>query len=200
MDTATFMSSLNKSLDANIELHLKLRPLLPEIEAIGKLMAKTILSGNKILICGNGGSAADAQHMAAELVGRFVLERKGLPAIALTTDSSILTAVGNDYGFESIFSRQVEALGNNQDMLIAISTSGSSPNVLKAVAAAKRKAMLVVGLAGKDGGLLKRLSHKSLVIPSENTARIQEAHLFVYHNLCSITEIICKERENELAR
>jgi len=147
--------------------------------------------GNKILICGNGGSAADSQHFAAELVGRFKLERKGLPAIALTTDTSILTAIGNDYGFDQIFERQVEALGKEGDILVGISTSGNSENVIRAVKKAKEIGIYTIGLLGKSGGKLKDLVDLSLVVPSNNTPRIQECHVLIYH-------IVCEEVEKRL--
>lgn len=145
-------------------------------------------SGGKLLFFGNGGSAADAQHLAAEFVGRFVLERQGLPAIALTTDSSILTAVGNDYGFDRIFSRQVEALGRPGDIAVGISTSGNSPNVLAAVRQAASQQMKTIGLAGKDGGALANSVDFALTVPSSITARVQECHIAIGHLLCELME------------
>jgi D-sedoheptulose 7-phosphate isomerase len=150
-------------------------------------MYQCVNAGSKILACGNGGSAADAQHFAAELVGRFERERQELGAIALTTDSSILTAVGNDYGYDEIFSKQVNALGKTGDILLAISTSGNSKNVIKAIEAAKKKGITVISLTGKDGGLMAKLMGPediNLCVPSERTARIQETHLLVLHCLC----------------
>ncbi len=147
-------------------------------------MAERLRRGCRILVCGNGGSAADAQHLAAELSGRYLKERRALAGIALTTDTSALTAIGNDYGFDQIFSRQVEALGRPGDLLIGISTSGNSPNVLLAVEAAKRLGLHTLGLLGRDGGKLKDQVDDALVVPSTVTARIQEVHQMVYHFWC----------------
>ncbi len=150
-------------------------------------MFQCVNSGSKILACGNGGSAADAQHFAAELVGRFERERKEFGAIALTTDSSILTAVGNDYGYDEIFSKQVSALGKPGDILLAISTSGNSKNVIKAIEVAKKKGLTVIAMTGKDGGTMGRLMGPEdvhLCVPSDRTARIQETHLLILHCLC----------------
>ena len=147
-------------------------------------MAERLRRGCRILVCGNGGSAADAQHLAAELSGRYLKERRALAGIALTTDTSALTAIGNDYGFEQIFSRQVEAIGRPGDLLIGISTSGNSPNVILAVEAAKALGMRTLGLLGRDGGKLKTLVDDALVVPSPVTARIQEVHQMTYHFWC----------------
>ncbi len=145
-------------------------------------------AGGKLLIFGNGGSAADAQHIAAEFVGRFVMERQALPAIALTTDSSILTAIGNDYGFERVFARQVEALGRANDIAIGISTSGNSPNVLAGLEQAKKQKLKTIGLAGKDGGALAKSVDIAIVVNSANTARVQECHITIGHLLCELVE------------
>lgn len=147
-------------------------------------MAERLKRGGRILICGNGGSAADAQHFAAELSGRYVKERRALAGIALTVDTSALTAIGNDYGFDRVFSRQVEALGRPGDLLVGISTSGNSANVILAVEAAKALGMRTLGLLGRDGGRLKDLADDALVVPSKVTARIQEVHLMIYHFWC----------------
>src|SRR5438034_4479742 len=152
------------------------------------LITRCLRDGGKVLFFGNGGSAADAQHLAAEFVGRFVRERPGLPASALTTDSSILTAVGNDYGFDQIFARQVQALGCPGDVAIAISTSGNSPNVIEGVKAAKRGDLKTIGLSGQDGGLLAKEADIAITIASRSTARIQECHISVGHLLCELTE------------
>ena len=176
------------SWQAHGALWKKMEALLPKVSAVGETMAEALKGGHKILICGNGGSAADAQHIAAELVGRFHRERRSLPAIALTTDTSILTSVGNDYAFEDIFSRQVEGLGEKGDVLLAISTSGNSGNVIKAAEQAKNQGLLVMGLAGKDGGKLAPLCDEAIVVPSDVTARIQEMHLLCYHILCQIID------------
>ncbi|WP_457612492.1 D-sedoheptulose 7-phosphate isomerase [Methanocaldococcus sp.] len=153
-----------------------------------EIIVKELKNGNKVLICGNGGSAADAQHFAAEIVGRFKLERKGFPAIALTTDTSILTAIGNDYGFDKIFERQVEALGKKGDILVSISTSGNSENVIRAVNKAKEIGIFTIGLLGKGGGKLKDIVDLALIVPSNDTARIQECHLTIYHVICEEVE------------
>jgi D-sedoheptulose 7-phosphate isomerase len=144
--------------------------------------------GNAILLAGNGGSAADCQHIAGELVGRFYFDRPGLPAIALTTDTSALTAIGNDHGFERIFARQVEALGRSGDVFVAISTSGTSPNILAAVAAARAKGMLVVGLTGRTGGRLRDQCDLCLSVPADTSPRIQEGHMVSYHLICALVE------------
>lgn len=160
-------------------------------EAIARaamMMADALLTDGKILACGNGGSAADAQHFVAELVGRFVEERRPLPAIALTTNTSNLTSIGNDYGFEEVFERQVAALGTPGDVLVAISTSGKSPNVLRAATAARARGMNIIGLAGKDGGPLKPLCDECLIVPSDVTACIQESHIFLIHYFCAVID------------
>lgn len=145
-------------------------------------------AGKKVFLIGNGGSAADAQHLATELVGRFKLERSALPAMALTTDTSILTAVANDYGYETVFSRQLEALANDGDVLIAITTSGTSPNILKAVETAHSKGVIVIGLTGETGGNLKDSADLTIMVPSTDTARIQEAHITIGHIICHLVE------------
>lgn len=147
-------------------------------------MAERLRRGGRILVAGNGGSAADAQHLAAELSGRYLKERKALAGIALTTDTSALTAIGNDYGFDFVFSRQVEALGRPGDLFIGISTSGNSPNIIKAVESAKELGLTTLGLLGRDGGKLKGLVDDALIVPSTVTARIQEVHQMVYHFWC----------------
>lgn len=159
------------------------------LELLGKRCAQALGNGNKILLCGNGGSASDAQHIAAEFVGRFLKDRVALPSIALTTDTSIITAVGNDYGYEYIFSRQVEALGQSGDIFIGISTSGNSDNVIKAVEVAKEKGIYTVALSGKDGGDLKNYAEMNLVVPSMITAHIQETHITALHTLCTLVEL-----------
>jgi D-sedoheptulose 7-phosphate isomerase len=158
----------------------------PLVGAVG-LMVSTLVGNGKILVCGNGGSAADAQHLAAELVGRFEMERQGLAAIALTTDSSIMTAVSNDYGYNTVFARQVRALGQSGDLLLAISTSGNSPSITEAIRAAHENDLRVVALTGKGGGEIGRILHETdvhLCVPSDRTARIQEIHLLAIHCLC----------------
>lgn len=161
---------------------------LHEIDIVGQSMTQVLSLGHKILLCGNGGSAADAQHLAAELVGRFSCEREGLPAIALTTDTSILTAVGNDYGYEQVFERQTAALGAKGDLLIGISTSGNSPNVERALQKARAMGLITVGLLGNDGGRCRALCDHALVVPHRFSARIQEAHITIGHILCGIID------------
>lgn len=161
--------------------------LMPKIAEAINLMVATLMNGGKILSCGNGGSAADAQHFAAELVGRFEIERQELAAVALSTDTSILTAVGNDYDFSQVFAKQVRALGNVGDVLLAISTSGNSANVLQAIKAAHDCDMQVVALTGKGGGEIANKLKESdinICVPHERTARIQEIHLLTLHCLC----------------
>lgn len=173
---------------AHMAMFNALEPLFPLISTVGEAMQACIKNGGKILIMGNGGSAADSQHIAAEIVGRFKKERKGLPAIALTTDTSILTSVGNDYGYDYVFARQIEALCRPEDLVIGLTTSGSSVNVVSAIEAAKSIGATTVGLTGGGGGKLNALCNYNIVIPSNVTARIQEAHIFVGHSLCEILE------------
>lgn len=181
----------HNQLAAHADVMRKVSSLAEQIVRAGEVMAQAIDSGRKILVCGNGGSAADAQHFAAELIGRFERERRAWPGLALTTDTSIMTAVGNDYGFETVFSRQVEALGNPGDILVCISTSGNSPNVLKAAEVATSKRMTTIGLLGKSGGLISQLVEHSIVIQDPVTARIQEAHEFILHFWARLIEDQC---------
>lgn len=162
--------------------------LAPEIVRAANQLVRTVTSGGQVLICGNGGSAADAQHFAAELVGRFRRERQALPAVALTTDTSALTAIGNDYGFTYIFSRQVEALASRGDVLVGISTSGHSSNVLEAVRAARDRGCATIGLLGRDGGTIAAEVDLALVVPAEATSHVQEAHIVIIHLLCELVE------------
>ncbi|MEI7532344.1 MAG: phosphoheptose isomerase [Betaproteobacteria bacterium] len=174
-------------LDSISTKQLSVEKLSHQIEAAIYLMTESLNIGGKILACGNGGSAADAQHFAAELVGRFERERRELGAIALTTDTSIITAIGNDYGYDEIFRKQVRALGNSKDILLAISTSGNSRNVILAIESAKEIGMKVVAFTGKDGGKISQLLDNQdvhLCVPAERTARIQETHLLLIHCLC----------------
>jgi len=161
-------------------------------EAADKLI-KTLQSGNKVLLCGNGGSAADSQHIAAELVGRFKRDRDALAAIALTTDTSILTSIANDYGFEEIFSRQVSALGQKNDLLIAISTSGSSKNVIRAIEEAHNKGLVVIGLTGESKSPISEISDLTLKVPTKDTALIQQVHIGIMHLLCDLAETTLSE-------
>jgi D-sedoheptulose 7-phosphate isomerase len=158
------------------------------LERAAAICIKCLRGGGKILLAGNGGSAADAQHVAGEFVSRFAFDRPGLPAIALTTDTSILTAIGNDYGFEKLFARQVQALGNKCDVFIGYSTSGKSPNILLALEEARRRGLVCVGLTGNRGGPMRDLCDVLLEVPSANTPKIQEGHLVLGHILCGLVE------------
>lgn len=178
-----------RSLDQHLDtFNALIRDCSGQIDECARIIVDTVKNGGKILICGNGGSAADAQHIAAEFVGRYETERRALPAIALTTDTSALTALANDYDFERIFSRQVDALAAEGDCLIGISTSGNSPNVIAAVMAARRKGCRIIGMTGAKGKKLTALCDAALMVPSERTARIQEAHITVAHIWCEIVD------------
>lgn len=174
--------------DHQAVLEATLQTLPNAIEEAATLMVEALKQGNKVLFFGNGGSAADAQHWAAELSGRYKIERGGLAGIALTTDTSALTAIGNDYGFEVIFSRQVEALGRTGDVLVGISTSGNSPNVLRAFEKGKSLGCKSIGFSGRDGGKMAALCDVNLIIPSNNTPRIQEMHALIGHILCQAVD------------
>jgi D-sedoheptulose 7-phosphate isomerase len=152
------------------------------------LAVETLKNGNKILLCGNGGSAADAQHIAAELTGRYKRERRGLPGIALTTDTSALTAIGNDYGYDRVFDRQVEALANKGDLIIGISTSGNSKNIISALKLGRELGCKTLGFSGRDGGAMNEVCDINLVVPSNNTPRIQEMHILFGHTICQIID------------
>ena len=159
------------------------------LEIAAKLCIESLKNGGKILIFGNGGSAADAQHIAAELVGRYKAERKGLAAIALTTDTSALTSIGNDYGYKRVFDRQVEALANKGDAVIGISTGGSSANVISALKLANDLGCKTIGLSGRDGGKMNTLCNVNLVVPAEDTPRIQEMHIVIGHTICHLIDL-----------
>ncbi len=161
---------------------------IDEIESMVKFIIMAYKTGGKVVLFGNGGSAADAQHIAGELVGRFMLKRQAFPAIALTTNTSTLTAVANDYGYDAVFSRQVEALVNEKDVVIAISTSGNSPNVIEAIKLAKTKGAKTIGLTGGNGGRLAEVADLVLIVPSDSTPRIQEAHITIGHIVCELVE------------
>lgn len=183
---------MNASYGASLQDHLdligRLASLAPTVERVAQLLVSTFSSGHKLLLCGNGGSAADSQHIAAELVGRFVSDRRALPAIALSTDTSALTSIANDYGFEEVFARQIAGLGRAGDCVMAISTSGSSPNVIRAAEVARAQGLHTIGLLGRDGGRLLPLCDIAIIVPSNATARIQEAHIFIAHALCAMIE------------
>ena len=162
--------------------------LVDDIAKAAEVCIDTLKNGGKIILFGNGGSAADAQHIAAELVGRYKIDRKGFPAIALTTDTSIITSIANDYSFNNLFERQVEALSNSGDVVIGISTSGNSNNVNRAVKLASKLQCKTIGFSGKDGGVLNNISDISIVAPSDDTPRIQELHILLGHTLCHLIE------------
>ena len=162
--------------------------MIPVIEKASKLVVETLKRGNKVLLCGNGGSAADAQHISAELTGRYKTDRKGLACIALTTDTSALTAIGNDFGYDRIFQRQVEALAVKGDLLIGISTSGNSANIIKAFNCAKTIGCNVMGMSGQGGGLMNTACDLNLIIPSNDTPRIQEMHILMGHIICQAVD------------
>jgi len=184
---ASIVQDIHDSIQTKQRL-LEETALLDAIEATAQACLECYRRGGKILLAGNGGSAADAQHIAAELVGRYGFERPSLSAIALTTDTSALTAIGNDYGYEKIFSRQLEGLGNAGDLFIGISTSGNSANVLEAFEVARAKAVPTIALVGRDGGAMAPLADIAIVVPSEQTPRIQETHILIGHILCSMIE------------
>ncbi len=158
------------------------------IERAVKIIVDCIKNGNKVLIMGNGGSAADAQHFAGEFVNRFLIERAPLPAISLSTDTSVITCIGNDYSFEEIFKKQVEAIGCRGDILFGITTSGNSANIIQAFKVGKERGLLNIGLLGKDGGIAKDICDISIIVPSNSTPRIQEVHITVIHIICEIVE------------
>jgi len=182
--------SIRADLQAHLDLFSELHKLSEAVSDVAAIISESIQRKGKLLLCGNGGSAADCQHIAAEFTGRFVEDRIPLPALALTTDSSALTCIGNDYSFEDIFSRQVKALGLPGDCLLAISTSGNSENVINAVKAAKENDVYTIGLLGRDGGLLASCCDHSIIVPSDVTARIQEGHIFIGHAICGAVEKI----------
>jgi D-sedoheptulose 7-phosphate isomerase len=165
-----------------------LHTLAEVVDQAGHLATVCLKSGGKLMFCGNGGSAADSQHLAAELTGRFIKDRRPLAAVALSTDTSALTCIGNDYSFDEVFARQVQGLGRAGDVLIAISTSGNSRNVIRAVEEAKAIGMKVIGFLGRDGGALKAMCDVPIVVPSQVTARIQESHILIGHTLCGMVE------------
>ncbi len=159
-----------------------------DIAKASTIIVDALKNGNKILLCGNGGSAADAQHIAAELTGRYKTERRGLPGIALTTDTSALTAIGNDYGYDRVFDRQVESLANKGDVIIGISTSGNSKNVISALALGQEMGCKTVGLTGRTGGSMNEVCDINIIVPSDNTPRIQEMHILFGHTICQIID------------
>lgn len=181
--------NIKNMLEEGFELNNKLiENITDKIEEATNLIIDCLKNNNKILLCGNGGSAEMSSHIAAEFVGRYKKERKALPAIALTTDLAAITAISNDYGFEKIFERQIEGLGKEGDVLIALTTSGNSQNIINAVQKAKSMRIKTIGLLGKDGGKIKNTLDIEMIIPSDNTPRIQEAHLIILHIICELVE------------
>ncbi|MEA1955841.1 MAG: D-sedoheptulose 7-phosphate isomerase [Campylobacterota bacterium] len=178
---------IKKSYETKQDIY-KNEALLEKIEELSKLCVELYNGANKTILAGNGGSAADAQHIAAELVGRYGFDRPSIPSLALTTDTSNLTAIGNDYGYDKVFSRQLEGMGQSGDLFIGISTSGNSKNIINAFISAKQKNITTVALVGKDGGEMAKLADIALVVPSDSTPRIQESHILIGHILCDIIE------------
>lgn len=178
-------SQLAAHRDVISRIEQELTPLIAEMST---LLVETFTRGGKLLVMGNGGSAADAQHFVAEIVGRFKMERRALPAIALSTDTSILTAIGNDYGFDRVFSRQIEALAAPGDLVVGISTSGNSVNVLQGLVLAREKGCRTVGLLGSDGGTIKAACDLAIIVPTNDTPRIQEGHITIIHIVCDLLE------------
>jgi D-sedoheptulose 7-phosphate isomerase len=179
--------NIRESVDCKARL-LESDSLICKIEEVARLCIDIYKKGNKILTCGNGGSASDAQHLVGELVGRYMLERNGIPAIALTANSTVMTALANDYDYESVFSKQVKAYGNKGDVLIGISTSGNSQNVIKAFEKAREMGIITVGFTGEKGGNMKTVSDYLINVPSDSTPRIQEMHILVIHIICGLIE------------
>lgn len=182
------MKSFLETVDEHQQVIQALGHIEDKIVKSAELLETAVQKAGKILLCGNGGSAADAQHLAAELIVRFRAERYAMPALALTTDTSVLTAHSNDYSFETVYSRQVEGLGRSEDVLIAITTSGNSENVCKAAQTAKKIGMKIIGLTGNDGGRIAALSDVPVIVPSNKTARIQETHILIAHWWCEYLE------------
>lgn len=184
---AFIISQIEKSIEIKKAIHAS-PEFIVQIQTIAKVIIEAYKQGNKTLIAGNGGSAADAQHLAGELVSRFYFDRPGLPSIALTTDTSILTAIGNDYGYDQLFARQIEANGAKGDVFIGISTSGNSKNIIEALKTCKKKGITTVGFTGASGGEMAALCSYCFKVPSTETPRIQETHIVVGHIICSIVE------------
>ncbi len=185
------LDMIRRELEAHREtIEKSIEVMIPQIEKASKIAISTLQNGNKILLCGNGGSAADAQHIAAELTGRYKTERRGLAGIALTTDTSALTAIANDYGYDRVFDRQIEAIGREGDLVIGISTSGNSANIISAFKVARELGCKTIGLSGRDGGEMSAFCDLNLVVPSNDTPRIQEMHILIGHTLCQAIDDI----------
>ena len=174
--------------DESIDVILKSKVLVGDLINVTNILLECLENDHKIIVMGNGGSAADAQHLVAELIGRYRIERKSLPAISLTTDTSIITAIGNDYNFDSIFARQCESLVNQKDVIIAISTSGNSKNIIQGIKTSKQKGGIVIGLTGNEGGKMKEFLDAMISVPSQSTPRIQECHRLIMHILCEFID------------
>lgn len=192
---STVRSIFSVNLSEHLALFSELAAIEAEVNATGVVMANALSAGGKIMLCGNGGSAADSQHIAAELTGRFLHDRAPLAGLALSTDTSALTCIGNDYGFNEVFERQVRGLGRSGDCLVALSTSGNSANVIRAVESANALGITTIGLLGRDGGKLKALCRHAVVVANPVTARIQEAHIFIGHTWCGIIEQCLFDRQ-----
>lgn len=183
------INEIKSQLGAHRNLIIKIEEeLTPHIAEMVNILFETFERGGKLLVMGNGGSAADSQHFVAEIVGRFKMERRALPAVALSTDTSILTAIGNDYGFDKVFSRQIEALAMSGDLVVGISTSGNSANVLEGLKLARQKGCSTVGLLGKDGGSIKKVCDLALILSTDDTPRVQEGHITIIHIVCDLLE------------
>ena len=185
-------SAIETIWDEHLLVATALRSLAPAVDQVVAVMVRSMAAGGVLLVCGNGGSAADAQHIAAELTGRFFRDRKPLPALALHANTSSLTAIGNDYGYDEVFAREVGAHGRAGDVLLAISTSGNSRNIVRAIEVAREKQMAVIGLTGESGGKMRNLCDVCLCVPSTSTPRIQEFHILIGHTVCELLErILC---------
>ncbi len=181
-------SLISKTIRSSIRVHESLFDVAGDIGKAADIMVDCLMDGKKVIFAGNGGSAADSQHLAAEFVNRFKLERMPMAGLALTTDTSVITSIGNDYSFDDIFSKQIRALGQEGDVFLAISTSGNSKNIINALVVARDKGIKVIGLTGKGGGKMKGMVDTLIEVPSDETARIQEAHILIGHILCEIVE------------
>jgi phosphoheptose isomerase len=189
IDADAAAAIVRRTLDANVALHERVRENgAADVVRAADAIRSALASGRKVLAFGNGGSAADAQHLTTELVGRFQKERAGFPAIALTADTSLLTSLANDYGFEQVFARQVDALGESGDVAVAISTSGLSPNIVAALTAARKLGLQTIAITGRDGGEAGRLAEIHINVPDDCTARVQEVHITLIHAICEIVE------------
>ena len=182
------MQTIKEMIEESADVKKKVVQLTPQIEKASKIVEKALSKGNKVILAGNGGSSSQASHIAAEFTGRYKKERRSLPSIALSSEMSAVTAIGNDYGYDFVFSRQMEGLGSKGDVFIALSTSGNSINLIKALEVAKKKGITTISLIGKDGGKMKGKADLDIIIPSENTPRIQESHLMVLHIMCELVE------------